>query len=232
MNVKSLIWDSAFFNLRVGQVIIENEQNINFDIEDDFDLIYLKTSLERNVDINAYSCSFSETRVVFEKEVLGNNNFLSTHIVSIHDVNYKINDLYELALESGKFSRFHLDPKFSKENFKKLYMTWIDNSLNKSFAGGFLVYKILDKIVGFVTYKTCEDVATIGLIGINFKHQGKGLGTQLINAVENQLINTGFYILRIPTQLKNKEACNFYKKLRYLPVEKTQIKHYWRDSFQ
>ncbi|MBL4663030.1 MAG: dTDP-4-amino-4,6-dideoxygalactose transaminase [Flavobacteriaceae bacterium] len=71
-------------------------------------------------------------------------------------------------------------------------------------------------------------MATIGLIAVNSSHQGKGIGGELINAVEVQLLDRGITTLRIPTQLKNEQACKFYKKLGYSPIEKTDIKHYWR----
>ena len=122
-----------------------------------------------------------------------------------------------------------MDPLFTEINFRKLYRTWIDNSLNKTFADGFLVDYVKKEIRGFVTYQIKDTKAVIGLIATSPKYQGQGVGTQLIKAVESRLAAQGITTLQIPTQLKNEGACNFYKKLGYSPVETTYLKHYWRD---
>ena len=66
------------------------------------------------------------------------------------------------------------------------------------------------------------------MIAVDKEHQGKGIGRQLINKVENTLYQEGIKILRIPTQLENTEACFFYKKVGYAIIENKPIKHYWK----
>jgi dTDP-4-amino-4,6-dideoxy-D-galactose acyltransferase len=232
MIVKLLPWDSAFFDLNVGELVINGSNNGDIKISDDFDLIYLKASEAKEISLPNYSETFSETKVIFERTDFIKNEGIPDTIGSVFDGPYSIVQLYELAEESGRYSRFHLDLRFSETNFKKLYHTWIDNSLSGTFADGFLVCQVADRIVGFVTYRTHADHAIIGLIGINAMQQGKGIGSQLIRAVENKLIETGITSLRIPTQLKNERACKFYKKLGYSPMETTVIKHFWRDPLQ
>ena len=232
MNVKSLPWDSAFFDLDVGELVIHGSNTATIEISNPFDLIYLKTSEESDISLAHYNCTFSEIKVIFERTGLRKNKRIPAAIRSVFDGQHNLVELYELAEESGKYSRFHLDPKFSEVHFKNLFHTWIDNSLSKAFADGFLVCEVAAKTVGFVTYRTHTDHATIGLIAIHATQQGKGIGSQLIRGVENKLIESGITTLRIPTQLKNEQACKFYKKLGYSPVETTEIKHFWRDPLQ
>lgn len=229
MKVKHLQWDSAFFDQNVGELGIVGLNKNHISIRGDFDLIYVKNSEDTEITLAQFHCSYSETKVVFEKTDLSKNAGIPGTIRSVFDGPYRLATLYELAEESGKYSRFHLDPKFSEVNFRKMYHTWIDNSLSGSFADGFLICEIAGEIVGFVTYRTYTDHAAIGLIAINEMQQGKGIGRQLICGVENILIDTGITTLRISTQLKNERACNFYKKLGYSHVETTEIKHFWRD---
>ena len=229
MKVKQLLWDSTFFDQKVGELDIDGSIKNLISIPGNFDLIYVNNSEDTEITLAKYHCSFSEKKVVFEKTDLSKNDEILGNIRSVFDGPYCLPTLYELAEESGKYSRFHLDPKFSEIYFRKMYHTWIDNSLSGSFADGFLVCEIASEIVGFVTYRTYIDYAAIGLIAINQMHQGKGIGRQLIFGVENNLIDNGINVLRISTQLKNEQACNFYKKLGYSHVETTQIKHFWHD---
>jgi dTDP-4-amino-4,6-dideoxy-D-galactose acyltransferase len=232
MKVNSLPWDSAFFNLRVGELIIDNNEGNNIENQDDFDLIYVKAPVKSNISISHFICSYTETKILFEKKRIKKNEKLDKNIESIFSTDFDLKDLYNLALVSGEYSRFKLDQKFSKKNFRNLFNTWINNSLSKKIADGFFVYKLMDKTVGFVTYGINENFGIIGLVGVNPNQQGKGIGSQLIRAVENELLKNGINSLRIPTQLKNKEACNFYQKLGYSPIEKIELKHFWRDSIQ
>lgn len=50
-------------------------------------------------------------------------------------------ELLSLALNSGEFSRFKLDPLFSAELFEKLYTRWITRSVRKEIAWQVLVAK-------------------------------------------------------------------------------------------
>jgi dTDP-4-amino-4,6-dideoxy-D-galactose acyltransferase len=112
--------------------------------------------------------------------------------------------------------------------FKYLYNLWVDNSINGKFADGILVYKDQNSILGFVTYKTNQDVATIGLIAVNPKYQGRGIGRKLIQSLENKLAIIGVATVKIPTQLQNEMACGFYTKMGYQLIDSTILKHFWK----
>ena len=89
------------------------------------------------------------------------------------------------------------------------------NSINKKFADKIFYYLLEKEVVGFVTVKNSNDFSTIGLIAVNNNYQGRGIGKQLINIVENYCLELNINELRIPTQKENISACNFYKKLDY-----------------
>ena len=67
MRVKPLSWDSAFFNLKIGELQLE-EDTVAATIDEDFDLIYVKSSEEITLDLSNYSEKYSEVKVVFEKK--------------------------------------------------------------------------------------------------------------------------------------------------------------------
>lgn len=227
MKVKVLEWDSNFFNKKIGVIEIEEEIGILLDFEG-FDLIYVKQIENEYFEAKGFKEAYAETKVVFSKSISKSNNLLKSFIFSAFDTDINREQIYKLAYESGKFSRFKLDKNFQKDEFEALYKRWVDNSFSKEHADAILVYKDNSAILGFITYKIFKDYATIGLIAVCVTHQGKGIGRALLKAVENELANTFVKELRIPTQLQNEQACGFYTKLGYNIIEKTIIKHYWR----
>ena len=223
--IKRLNWDSDFFQLEVGELNYNDNKKVEF--QSHFDLIYLKSESFSELNLPNFKKSFSETKVLFSKQI-SNVNPTYKKIKSSKEVTFDLDDLYTLSFESGKFSRFNLDANFKTTDFKKLYKIWIDNSINFEFATEVLLYLEQDKITGFVTYKIKDDFATIGLISVLPENQGKGIGKKLILEVENRLFQKKIKNLSIPTQLENEVACSFYLSLGYKIIEKTHISHYWK----
>jgi len=220
--IKRLDWDSNFFGFEIGELIYENK----LDFDNSYDLLYLKNDQDFDVNVKDFTKKFSETKLIFSKDI--NDVNPQSSVFSINEIQYDINEIYELAYESGKFSRFFLDGNFEKDKFKELYQKWVDNSISNIFADDLLVYLENNQIQGFVTYKVNNKTATIGLIAVHPNHQGKGVGGKLLRVVENKLFENKINKLLIPTQQKNVMACDFYKKYGYQVYETTFIKHYWR----
>ncbi|NMH25799.1 GNAT family N-acetyltransferase [Flavobacterium solisilvae] len=218
-------WDSDFFNLKIGEVnFTDCKDCLNFA---DFDLLYIVSDEDFDLQIDGFTNLFSEQKVKFHKklsEILQTNENVFSH----SEIEYNIQELYQLAFESGKHSRFLLDKNFGTEKFKELYCLWIDNSISKTFADNVFLYKNNQEIAGLLTYKTTDDNATVGLIAVSNKHQGKGIGSILLKHLETILYQKGITSLTIPTQFENKQACNFYSKQGYSIFENTFIKHYWK----
>lgn len=223
--IRELAWDSEFFNLKIGEWNLDEEDSQGNNL---FELIYVKSNDKKDGVIEGYKNSFEETKVIFVKQ-LQKGAVESQNIRSVN-TNDELSTLYDLAYESGKYSRFKLDERFGLDNFKKLYRAWIDNSLNKQFANDVIVFAENDAITGLVTYKINNNFATIGLIAVSPAKQGYGIGRKLLGFVEDQLVNKNIFELRIPTQLENNEACFFYKKQGYTILETSHIMHYWRND--
>jgi dTDP-4-amino-4,6-dideoxy-D-galactose acyltransferase len=226
MEVKTLDWDSEFFNKKVGE-IARVDQATTLEVAANYDVLYVKSSQDLNVSIDGYQPLFEEIKVVFAKRLKADNQ-QDLFVFSDSEADFSVDEIYDLAYESGKFSRFRLDKNFGEESFRKLYRTWTDNSLNRKFADDVLLY-VEDKTVkGFITYKGNQDFATVGLIAVSPQFQGKSIGSKLIAETESRLAAKGVSEFRIPTQLANEAACLFYQKLGYRVIETTNIKHYWK----
>lgn len=218
-------WDSDFFNLKIGEVnLSDGEDYSNFT---DYDLLYVVSDEDFELEIDGFSNSFSEQKVKFHKKL---NEIFQTNknVFSHSETEYNIQEIYQLAFESGKQSRFLLDKNFGIQKFKELYCLWIDNSISKTFADDVLLYKSNEEVVGLLTYKITDDKATVGLIAVSNEQQGKGIGGILLEHLETVLYQKKITSLIIPTQFENKQACNFYHKQGYSIFENTFIKHYWK----
>ncbi len=226
--IKKLEWDSDFFEIKIGEILYDEQ----FEIKDaaDFDLLYVKSTEDFEIEIPDFKKGFSETKVVFIKELNQVNGLQDDRILIFDELKHNLNNVHELAYESGKFSRFNLDVHFKKGKFKEMYKKWIENSINKTFADELLLFNEDDQAMGFVTYKISKETATIGLIAVNSNFQRRGIGQKLLNHVEDKLFRKGIKKLLIPTQQLNNLACNFYEKQGYKTYKLTYIKHYWRND--
>ncbi len=219
--MKRLDWDSDFFGFEVGEIIDDNDLND----ANDFQLLILKQIDNKTIEIENFENTFAETKVIFSKKL---QNTIDK--ITISDTDFEplqADDLYDLAYESGKQSRFLLDKNFGENKFKDLYKKWIDNSLNKQFADKTFYIKNKNSIAGFVSIKKHQNHATIGLIAVDATQQGQGIGKKLLQKAEQFCVESNLFELQIPTQKSNVQACGFYTKNGYKIIEETIIKHYW-----
>ncbi|MFP3591680.1 GNAT family N-acetyltransferase [Chryseobacterium sp. SIMBA_038] len=228
MNINFLQWDSDFFKKKIGEISLNKKENINFN--DEYDLIVVKQSSDFDVDLEGYNLIFQETKVNFIK-TLDDVNDSVYDIIQDTDHNEKSVDFFKgLAYESGKMSRFLLDPAFGEAKFKELYDMWIINSLNKKFAVKTFFIEEANEAIGFVTVQKYDTLGKIGLIATHPDFQGKGFGKKLLKTAEDFCIKNGITHLEIPTQKENTQACAFYEKQGYTIKDEIIIKHYWKND--
>ncbi len=225
--INQLDWDSNFFELQIAECFIDNQSVIN--VEKTYDLIYVFSNSDKDINLPGYSESYKENKIVYIKDLV-KNQLDSENILSFSSTNFSREQLYKLSFESGKYSRFKKDKKFSIQQFENLYKRWIDNSLDFGFSDDILVYVEEKKIIGFISYKIKNNEATIGLVAVLPNYQGKGIGKKLLQFVENELIKNDIKVLNIPTQKENLEACSFYEKRGYKVKQSIIIKHFWRND--
>ncbi|MCX6171835.1 MAG: GNAT family N-acetyltransferase [Flavobacterium sp.] len=232
MGITKLDWDSKFFGFPVGDLYIEKDSS-NTSVINSNDFTFFQVRCEFSVDIlsETHSLSYFETKIIFNK-ILNKLNNLENLIIDFDDFPIAENSLFELAYESGKYSRYKQDVNILEDRFKKLYQFWIKNSFNKTFADKIFYFKENENIIGFVTLKINNDTAKIGLIAVSPNYQGKGIGKKLIAKTENYCFENNVKTLQIPTQMENLTACNFYKKMGYEISEKINIKHFWKKNYK
>lgn len=136
--------------------------------------------------------------------------------------------LEALALESGRFSRFRLDPRIGEARWEEFYRLWVRNSLAGEIADSVFVWRRDGAITGFVTVRReASDQARIGLIGVDAAERGAGVGTRLVAAAHDWAAGEKLKDLWVATQRANRGACQFYESRGFTLTSETDIYHLW-----
>jgi dTDP-4-amino-4,6-dideoxy-D-galactose acyltransferase len=228
LKVNRLEWDSQLFNIEVGEIFVCANACIGSAVNN-FDLLVVRQKDDRNIEIASFDASFQEVKIVFVKKL--KNIAVSCGLEFLFDTDadpIRNADLYPLAFEGGKYSRFKLDTRFTQAQFQGLYQRWVDNSLSKRFADKVFYMSDGGRIGGFVTIKKYADFAAVGLIAVAESKQGQGFGALLLQKAEAYCLSQSIFELRISTQRENVPACKFYTKQGYSLFDESTVKHYWR----
>jgi dTDP-4-amino-4,6-dideoxy-D-galactose acyltransferase len=78
-----------------------------------------------------------------------------------------------------------------------------------------------------ITIARFESVGQIGLIAVNDRHQGKGVGSLLMNAARDWMIEAGVAVGRVVTQQDNRDACKLYERHGYSVIDTVYVYHFW-----
>ncbi len=234
INEKYLEWDSNFFNLKICRV---NNNYSEFDWnlvskelkEKLYDLAYVFSEypISNKAEI-IYCKSFDlvDVKIVYEITIT-NEMPVDIMCVEFNSSVHNIYEVYDLAIQSGEYSRFRIDKGFDENKFYQLYKEWVDKSIDLSIADGLIIAQIEGQIVGFVTYKAENERIVIGLIAVSGAFRGRKIGTYLVNEVINRALALKINKLQVATQLDNLLACKFYEKLNMKINSKTNIYHLW-----
>lgn len=219
-------WDSEFFGYPVGICQVENSHELDlktFEKEAGaFRLLYIFSSSELKL---------ADSKLVDKKVILKKKSWPEIAKPSFEEFDEKIHDyqqLLNLALLSGVYSRFKLDNNFKNNEFERLYKKWLDNSLSNKTQTKVIVIRKDDELTGMVTIDLKEsNIAKIGLLSVATNHQGKGIGKQLLNAVNFISAGNNCASIEVPTQQFNIPAMNLYQKHGFEIFSITHIYHKW-----
>lgn len=230
--VKKLEWDSDFFGYNVGKLNIIGDDNSNWNIEklkksaEEYRLVYIFSKTK----IHETKIKLVDQKVTYTQKLNPNVLEKSIHqnIINFNPETHKIENIEELALISGTYSRFNTDANFTNHEYVKLYKQWILNSINDPLDTDVLIYQLSQKILGFVTLEHKDnDFANIGLVAVSKKARGKGIATMLIEACKKLAVEREKKFLQVVTQGDNKPAIRLYEKCQFEKSDLTYIYHFW-----
>lgn len=230
-------WDSAFFKMKVARIDacrldIKVLGEIIKDLRvKNYVLAYLASSHKYSPElVLPMGGRCVDEKVTFLLELSGDGVNGYDNIVVPFRKSMKIGDIEKLAIASGKYSRFAVDPRFPVELFEALYKEWGRRSALREIVEEVLVIVNNGSVVGFVTLGGHEKEGFIGLIAVDEIYLGRGYGKLLINAAKNWFVNNGYEKVRVITQADNSVACGLYSKAQFRVEKREYFYHFWMNG--
>jgi GNAT superfamily N-acetyltransferase len=130
-----------------------------------------------------------------------------------------------LAKRSFSYSRFHLDPSFSKETANKVKVEWVRNYFNGQRGDALIVARVHENIAGFLQliYRS-DGVLIIDLIAVDEAYRRKGLAGTMIRFAEKSCGD--FKVIHVGTQIANVPSLKLYESLGFRVTSAEYIFHY------
>lgn len=227
-------WDSNFFGFKTGDLDFSGDAETLSQLlaeasADGYQLLYWKIppsdfrSQEAAQQLNFFK---GDTKVIYSLPL-----DLEVHTpgeLQIKNWNETPNnELIQLGISSGQYSRFKSDEKFPQGTYEKMYAEWVLQSVN-GHMGDELFYIASDnQIIGLITLKYDNQIAEIGLVAVDEHHQQKGIGKQLVQFAIGQSQNKEMAALLVATQLENLAANKLYAACGGEIILIEHIYHIW-----
>lgn len=244
--IKILEWDSRFFGFNVAE--IEGEIS-------SLDELYDQLAMARKKNIKLLYWRMPSQNQLVENQVVdsggllvdvkctyetgfpvpgkdgapGINGTIKNVVVTSFEQEMGLNNLEELAVASGRYSRFSRDSKIPTEKFEEMYRIWIRESINKNIADDVLVLCIDGQVAGMVTVLEKHGIGYIGLLSVDDRYRGKGYGSELVRQASSWFVEHGYQRGRVVTQKENQAACNLYEKCGYYLLSAERFFHFWLE---
>lgn len=225
--IQKLTWDSTFFGYKIGKVEIKNTLNIKQLLEviekSSYDMVQLFSNQKLG---SGFNYNPIDVKLTFSKKVATtttNNPYIKSVTKDLDGA------LVKLATEAGIYSRYKTDKNLQLK-FEEMYEIWMNKSLKRELAAEVFAFQDENRINGMVTINKKLKKAEIGLIAVDNKAQSKGIGTQLLQSVENWALKQNLENICVATQEENYNACLFYEKNNYEISDKTYIYHIWKNA--
>lgn len=134
----------------------------------------------------------------------------------------------QVGQNSFIYSRFHLDPWFSKELADKVKASWVDGYFRGNRGEQMVITLIGNKIVGFLqVLMPADDHFIIDLIGIDKDHRRKGIAENMIRFAILQ--NSPEHVL-VGTQIGNIPSIKLYQKMGFFLDGAKYVFHFHRNQ--
>jgi dTDP-4-amino-4,6-dideoxy-D-galactose acyltransferase len=239
MNIRKLDWDSEFFGMKIGKIVIDNDW--------DFDPVsFSQEAADEKYEL-VYIFKYQEM-LPWDKVIKAKIELIDIQLTMVKKFNtaeycnipYEFrtvltaserNECYKIAEEISVVSRFFKEERIGISKTKELYRKWIDNSLNHNFSDGLFLYKESESISGIHLIKT-DNTNKIGyctLIGVDQRHKKMGVGRKL------WLQSFGFWAnesnvenIKAPVSLQNPDSVNFHLRLGFSKIEETKFIYHFK----
>lgn len=234
MNYELLKWDSDFFGFGVARITtteLTSQKLCEYLTElkkQNIRLVYWATTQIQNFDdLNCATIQLVDQKLRFTHSCRPAGANIAHETVKAHTEKKGSAELKNLALQSGAFSRFAVDPLFPKETFYALYETWMAKSCSGELADAVLTIKKEGKNVGCITLRAQKQRSKIGLLAVDKQSRGMGLGNALLRAAEAWSLQRDCQHIDVVTQADNTPACKLYSKYGFTLTKRDYVYHLW-----
>ena len=136
--------------------------------------------------------------------------------------------LRPIAAAGHTDGRYFFDARVPAGRARALYETWIERSVTHGFADVVLVYDVDGTACGYITGRLASDrTASIGLIGVGPEARGRGVGTELVNALLAWASQRGAERATVVTQGRNATAQRLYQRCGFRTRTLQLWYHHW-----
>lgn len=237
-NFIHLEWDSKLFGFGVGRIIQAelDEAELSNALEmmrnNNYRLAYWQTPVgarESTRIAQAHGGFLADEKVTYAKKLGGmpEARAASAYTALPYPATTPDAALTELALQSGKYSRFRQDPRFPGELYDRLYTYWITRSVSGEIAWEVLVVREHGELLGFITLGAKGGRGDIGLLAVAEQARGKGIGTALVTVADRHFTERGYTQAQVVTQRVNAGACRLYESCGYQIEKVENVFHFW-----
>lgn len=239
--VQPLPWDSDFLGYGTGRLVAGQlsaealQEQIEAARAAGMRLLYLVAAPDdalSNASALAAGAWLADRKVTFAMPVAAAESQQPVP-AAIHGTTTWTPRLESLALQSGEYSRFRLDPHFAPEVFTGLYGLWLRNSLSHQIAREVLIFEGAGEegapadARGLLTLGLKNGRADIGLLAVDAAARGQRIGQQLVAVARQRTAAWGLAELQVVTQLDNEPACGFYQRCGFREWQVEHIYHLW-----
>lgn len=230
MNLSKLEWDSDFFGFPVYKLEIDSVCDLDLPsiaggLQGGICYVIISSAIASSCTswLEGIGAKYYGSRVMYKAMTEEQDGSGDNEAITISNLS---DDVYQLAINSGKCSRFAKDLKFAPK-FEALYRKWIENCfIAKSKVRGeiFGIYNN-NELVGLEALSKSGDNAKIELLSVAEAHQRKGIGRKLVHAAFVYAMKNNCRSLTVITQGQNESACNLYQSCGFKEVERKVIWH-------
>jgi dTDP-4-amino-4,6-dideoxy-D-galactose acyltransferase len=234
MEFQLLDWDSSLLGKKVAKIksnitsCDQLKQIVSMLRNKEVKLAYYESQIRLPYEVEQeYNGKIVDIKTTYFTKYKHNNDITLCNNIRPYESSIPISNMIRLAIQSGKYSRFNVDPNFPKNKFIAIYSIWIKKSIYKELAKEVLVYLEDNSVVGMITLGEKNNRGDIGLIAVDKNYRGKGYGKSLVRAAQIWFINNGYQTGQVITQGNNISACKLYSSCGYSVEKKTYFYHFW-----
>jgi len=131
----------------------------------------------------------------------------------------------ELARQSFKYSRFHMDQELESDQADMIKAEWANNFFLGKRGNWMIIAEHNEKVIGFLLLlKGEKNSLVIDLIAVDSTFRGQGVASKMIKFAETKLKT--FETIQAGTQIVNFSSIQLYEKLGFRACKSYYVLHY------